>query len=145
MDDQQLSGEPTRCVFLSKKRRRVVLMGSAHERGQTEKTEKQLLFFVFRGTTCKVIGKSPVKSCCLDPVPVSVAKQCLTDLDPLIAKIVNQSLCTVIVSNQFKQVVVTKQAEKFPFDLISCFKDFGKDLCGSIADIFLKKQQHSFD
>ena len=106
MDDQQLSGEPTGCVFLNKKRSRVVLMDSAHERGQTEKTEKQLLF-CFQGTSCKVIVKSPVKSCCLDPIPVSVAKQCLTDLDPLIAKIVNHSLCTVIISHQFKQVVVT--------------------------------------
>ena len=40
----------------------------------------------------KLIVESPTKTCMLDPIPTSLTKECLSDLLPLIARIVNLSL-----------------------------------------------------
>ena len=42
----------------------------------------------------KLIVESPTKTCMLDPIPTSLTKECLSDLLPLITRIVNSSLCS---------------------------------------------------
>ena len=63
----------------------------------------------FEPVTEKVISelimKSPTKSCMLDPIPTSLAKQCLNDLVSLVTVIVNASLSTGIVPQQFQQAL----------------------------------------
>ena len=41
----------------------------------------------------KLIVESPTKTCMLDPNPTSLTTECLSDLLPLITRIVNSSLC----------------------------------------------------
>ena len=48
----------------------------------------------------------------LDPIPTSLTKECLSDLLPLITRIVNSSLCSGVVPPQFKQAVVTPMLKK---------------------------------
>ena len=48
----------------------------------------------------------------LDPIPTSLTKECLSDLLPLITRIVNSSLCSGVVPPQFKQAVVTPVLKK---------------------------------
>ena len=48
----------------------------------------------------------------LDPIPTSLIKECLSDLLPLITRIVNSSLCSGVVPPQFKQAVVTPMLKK---------------------------------
>ena len=60
----------------------------------------------------ELIVKSPTKSCMLDPVPTSFVKQYLIDLVPLITVIVNASLSTGTVPEQFKQAVVIPLLKK---------------------------------
>ena len=55
---------------------------------------------------------SPPKSCMLDPIPTSLVRQCVDELTPLIACIVNSSLCSGTVPPQFKQAVVTPLLKK---------------------------------
>ena len=57
----------------------------------------------------ELILKSPTKSCMPDPIPTSLAKQCLEDL---VSFIVNASLSTGIVPPQFKQAIVTPLLKK---------------------------------
>ena len=49
---------------------------------------------VYEKTVHNLIVNSPVKSCCLHPIPASVAKQCVADLVPPMTKIVNYSHST---------------------------------------------------
>ena len=60
----------------------------------------------------KLIVESPTKTCMLDPIPTSLTKECLSDLLPLITRIVNSSLCSGAVPPQFKQAVVTPLLKK---------------------------------
>ena len=53
----------------------------------------------------------------LDPIPTSLTKECLSDLLPLITRIVNSSLCSGAVPPQFKQAVVTPLLKKPGLDL----------------------------
>ena len=48
----------------------------------------------------------------LDPIPISLTTECLSDLLPLITRIVNSSLCSGAVPPQFKQAVVTPLLKK---------------------------------
>ena len=60
----------------------------------------------------KLIVESPTKTCMLDPIPTSLTKECLSDLLPLITRIVNSSLGSGVVPPQFKQAVVTPMLKK---------------------------------
>ena len=60
----------------------------------------------------KLIVESPTKTCMLDPILTSLTKECLSDLLPLITRIVNSSLCSGVVPPQFKQAVVTPLLKK---------------------------------
>ena len=53
----------------------------------------------------KLIGKSVRKSCDLDPIPATVLKECLTDLLPIIAEIVNVSVTDAVVPSSLKKCV----------------------------------------
>ena len=48
----------------------------------------------------------------LDPIPTSLTKECISDLLPLITRIVNSSLCSGVVPPQFKQAVATTLLKK---------------------------------
>ena len=48
----------------------------------------------------------------LNPIPTSLTKECLSDMLPLITRIVNSSLCSGVVPPQFKQAVVTPMLKK---------------------------------
>ena len=59
----------------------------------------------------------------LDPIPTSLTKERLSDLLPLITRIVNSSLGSGVVPPQFKQAVVTPMLKKPGLDL-NDFKNF---------------------
>ena len=52
----------------------------------------------------------------LDPIPTSLTKECLSDLLPLITRILNSYLCSGVVPPQFKQAVVTPMLKKHGLD-----------------------------
>ena len=60
----------------------------------------------------KLIVESPTKTCMLDPILTSLTKECLSDLLPLIIRIVSSSLCSGVVPPQFKQAVVIPMLKK---------------------------------
>ena len=49
-----------------------------------------------------LIKKSPSKSCMLDPLPTWLLKECATELEPIITKIVNKSLGSSCVPQSLK-------------------------------------------
>ena len=51
----------------------------------------------------KLTVESPTKTCMLDPIPSSLTKECLSDLLPLITRIVNSSLGSGVVPPQFSR------------------------------------------
>ena len=63
-----------------------------------------------------VILMSLTKSCMLDPIPISITKQCLNDLVLLITVIVNAYLSTCIVPPQFKQAIVAPLLKELGLD-----------------------------
>ena len=65
----------------------------------------------------KIIKKCAPKSCCLDPVPTKLVKECLDTLLPIITRIINQSLASAIVPKMFKLAAVTPILKKM--DLIA--------------------------
>ena len=60
----------------------------------------------------KIIGKSPTKSCLLDPLPTFHIKECIDILLPSITKLVNFSLSEGLVPDAFKKAVVTPLIKK---------------------------------
>ena len=50
---------------------------------------------------CKIISKSPTKSCLLDPLPTFLIKECINILLPSITKLVNWSLHEGLVPDDF--------------------------------------------
>jgi len=60
----------------------------------------------------KLVMKSPSKSCCLDPVPTFLLKECLEGLAPIITKLVNLSMETGVVPDAMKEAVVTPILKK---------------------------------
>lgn len=63
-----------------------------------------------------LIVELPSKSCILDPLPTGITKQCLSDLVPLITAIINLSLSTGVVPQQFKHAVVKPILKKNDLD-----------------------------
>ena len=61
---------------------------------------------------CKIIKQSKTKSCCLDPLPTQLVKECLDVLLPLITRIINQSFATANVPKAFKIAAVTPILKK---------------------------------
>jgi hypothetical protein len=60
----------------------------------------------------KIIRQSATKSCCLDPVPTQIVKQCLDILLPIITQIINLSLSSSKVPTSFKIAAVTPLLKK---------------------------------
>ena len=60
----------------------------------------------------KIIKQSASKSCCLDPIPTQLLKQCLDILVPIITRIVNQSFTTATVPTSFKIAAITPILKK---------------------------------
>ena len=54
----------------------------------------------------KLIKQSATKSCCLDPIPTQLVKECLDVLLPLITRIINQSFSSAYVPKFFKIVLI---------------------------------------
>ena len=74
----------------------------------------------FSPATCdevrKLILSSASKSCSLDPIPTYLLKECLDVLLPIIVKIINLSLLSAIVPEEFKKAVVTPILKKLGLD-----------------------------
>ena len=64
----------------------------------------------------KVIKAAPSKSCCLDPLPTWLLKDCLGLLAPVISSIVNQSLSSGEMPSSLKLAVVTPLLKKASLD-----------------------------
>ena len=64
----------------------------------------------------KVIKAAPSKSCCLDPLPTWLLKDCLGLLAPVITSIVNQSLSSGEMPSSLKLAVVTPLLKKASLD-----------------------------
>ena len=60
----------------------------------------------------KLIKQSATKSCCLDPIPTELVKECLDVLLPLITRIINQSFSSAYVPKFFKIAAVTPILKK---------------------------------
>jgi hypothetical protein len=60
----------------------------------------------------KIIKQAAPKSCCLDPVPTQLVKECLDILLPIITKIINQSFASAQVPKAFKVAAVTPILKK---------------------------------
>ena len=70
----------------------------------------------------KIVLKAPSKSCVLDPITISLLKECKSELMPIITKIVNLSIETGEMSNDFKHVVITLCLKTKGLELI--YKNF---------------------
>ena len=64
----------------------------------------------------KLIMSSNSKSCNLDPIPTQLLKACIDALLPTISDIVNKSIASAIVPNQFKVATVTPLLKKKSLD-----------------------------
>ncbi|PIK52724.1 putative RNA-directed DNA polymerase from mobile element jockey-like [Apostichopus japonicus] len=64
----------------------------------------------------EVINSSPVTSCFLDPLPTFVFKECISDLLPVITKIVNLSLTSGQLPCSLKQAVIIPHIKKPKLD-----------------------------
>ena len=64
----------------------------------------------------KIIEKSPVKSCELDPIPTWLLKSCLDELLPLITRIINMSLSDSQVPKTFKSAIIRPILKKSDLD-----------------------------
>jgi exonuclease III len=60
----------------------------------------------------KLVRQSPCKSCCLDPLPTFLLKDCLDILAPAITKVVNLSLEMSVMPKSMKEAVVTPLLKK---------------------------------
>jgi hypothetical protein len=72
----------------------------------------------------KIIRQAAPKSCCLDPVPTHLVKECLDVLLPVITRIINLSLSSSTVPTPFKIAAVTpilKKADLIP-DILKNFR-----------------------
>ena len=64
----------------------------------------------------RLINQAPNKQCNLDPIPMSLLKQCCHILAPVITNIVNLSLSTGEFPSQFKHAIVTPLIKKPSLD-----------------------------
>jgi len=72
----------------------------------------------------KIIKQAAPKSCCLDPAPTKLVKECLDILVPLLTRIVNQSFAKGYFPKAFKLAAVTpllKKADLIP-EILSNFR-----------------------
>ena len=66
----------------------------------------------------KLIKSSAKKSCKLDPMPTPLAVNCIDSLLPVITKIINLSLSTSYVSDEWKCAIVNSLLKKPDLDLV---------------------------
>ena len=80
----------------------------------------------FRPLQCieteKLILKSASKQCELDPLPTAIVKDCVTELSPVITRIVNLSLEQAYFPDQYKRAVVKPLLKKPGLDPV--FKNY---------------------
>jgi hypothetical protein len=70
----------------------------------------------------KTVIKSPTKSCCMDPLPTWLLKECIDELAPIVTKIASLSMLSGIVPHQMKKAVVTPLHKKPQLD--TCLKNY---------------------
>ena len=61
---------------------------------------------------CRSFGKS----CVLDPIPGSVLRDCIEELLPIIARIVNLSLQSAVMPHDLKEAALKSKIKKHSFD-----------------------------
>lgn len=71
----------------------------------------------------KLVMSSASKSCPLDPLPTSLLKECLTELLPVLTKMVNLSLAEGVVPARFKEAIVLPLLKKLTLDC-EIFKNY---------------------
>lgn len=71
----------------------------------------------------KIVSKSPSTSCALDPLPTWLLKKCTSSLLPQITNIINCSLATGSVPDDFKVALVTPLLKKSSLDA-EVFKNY---------------------
>lgn len=87
-------------------RRRPAIMHFAFD-GQKDVTQQFLCFDeVSEADIAQLIGKAPDKTCELDPMPTSLVKACVTELVPIVVRIVNLSITTSTVLAQYTTAIV---------------------------------------
>ena len=59
-----------------------------------------------------VLQEMPKKSCDLDPIPTPILHDCLEEITPIVADIVNKSLSCGVVPQCFKQALVKPQLKR---------------------------------
>lgn len=59
-----------------------------------------------------IIRKAPDKTCELDPMPTSLVKKCITELAPIMTRIVNLSITTSTVPDSYKTAIVRPLLKK---------------------------------
>lgn len=64
----------------------------------------------------KLIKSSATKSCCLDPIPTFLLKECIDELTPAITTLINLSLSQSVVPPSLKSAVVTPILKKKHLD-----------------------------
>ena len=71
-----------------------------------------------------LISKTARKSCDLDPIPATVLRECLSNLLPIITKIVNMSLTEAVVPSSLKNASLHPLLKKasLPYDELSSFR-----------------------
>ena len=65
---------------------------------------------------CKIITKSPTKSCSLDPAPTWIVKDSVDELIPMVTILVNLSFQSANVPDSMKQALVTPLLKKDDLD-----------------------------
>ena len=78
-------------------------------------TLKPLLLFT-NILDCISFPISNDKYCELDPMPTSLVKICISELGPVIAKIINQSLSESVMPSKYKQAIVKPLLKKPKMD-----------------------------
>ena len=67
---------------------------------------------VSEGFVCEMIGKSPAKTCSLDPIPVHIMKQDFDQLVTPVTRIINTSLSEGVFPSSLKQDIITPLLKK---------------------------------
>ena len=75
-----------------------------------------------------LISKTASKSCDLDPIPATVLRECLSNLLPIITKIVNMSLTEAVVPSRLKNALLHPLLKKasLPYHEFSSFRPVSK-------------------
>ena len=89
---------------------------SPHIQPPATPSELSAFRHVSKDEVIKLIRQAPNKQCALDPIPMSLLKQCCHILAPVITDIVNLSLSTGVFPSQFKQAIITPLIKKPSLD-----------------------------